>query len=293
MEAKIADLRVKVRWDRRNCHRAGVRLYGRRARLHHAQRTLPARGDERHRTARVRRCRIRKRLAEASRPAAVLQQPGERSAAQRLVKIAQQSKIPVVGVTETEPPGKTYQDWMMGELDAVVTGPRQACIVSAVELTGATLGLRCPDRACRHRPCDPRQRVRRRARSERLGQDHADARDPRAAATAQRDDPRAGPTGRARQSGRRLHAADARRARTICGSAAGTSSPAAPTAIAGACRCSVPTRAARCEWALDMVDAAATSRDARWPRPPAASDSVCCWRRPCSAARACCCWMNR
>ena len=41
-------------------------------------------------------------------------------ATQRLVKIAQQSKIPIVGVTETEPQGKTYQDWMMGELDAVV-----------------------------------------------------------------------------------------------------------------------------------------------------------------------------
>jgi zinc/manganese transport system substrate-binding protein len=41
------------------------------------------------------------------------------AAAQRLVRIARQSKIPVVGVTETEPPGKNYQDWIMGELDAV------------------------------------------------------------------------------------------------------------------------------------------------------------------------------
>jgi zinc/manganese transport system substrate-binding protein len=41
------------------------------------------------------------------------------TAAQRLLRIAQQSKIPVVGVTETEPPGKTYQDWMTSELDAV------------------------------------------------------------------------------------------------------------------------------------------------------------------------------
>jgi zinc/manganese transport system substrate-binding protein len=41
------------------------------------------------------------------------------AAAQRLMKIAQQSKVPIVGVTETEPQGKTYQDWMMGELDAV------------------------------------------------------------------------------------------------------------------------------------------------------------------------------
>jgi zinc/manganese transport system substrate-binding protein len=41
------------------------------------------------------------------------------TAAQRLMKIAQQSKIPIVGVTETQPQGKTYQDWMTGELDAV------------------------------------------------------------------------------------------------------------------------------------------------------------------------------
>jgi zinc/manganese transport system substrate-binding protein len=41
------------------------------------------------------------------------------AAAQRMVRIAQQSKIPVVGVTETEPAGKTFQDWMMGQLNAV------------------------------------------------------------------------------------------------------------------------------------------------------------------------------
>jgi zinc/manganese transport system substrate-binding protein len=41
------------------------------------------------------------------------------AAAQRLVRTARQSKIPVVGVTETEPQGTTYQDWMTGQLDAV------------------------------------------------------------------------------------------------------------------------------------------------------------------------------
>jgi zinc/manganese transport system substrate-binding protein len=41
------------------------------------------------------------------------------TAAQRLLRIAEQSRIPVVGVTETEPPGKTYQQWMMNQLDAV------------------------------------------------------------------------------------------------------------------------------------------------------------------------------
>ena len=41
------------------------------------------------------------------------------SAAQRLLAIAQAAKIPVVGVTETEPPGTTVQAWMLGTLDAV------------------------------------------------------------------------------------------------------------------------------------------------------------------------------
>jgi zinc/manganese transport system substrate-binding protein len=41
------------------------------------------------------------------------------AAARRLMKLAKQSKIPIVGVTETEPQGTTYQDWMMRQLDAV------------------------------------------------------------------------------------------------------------------------------------------------------------------------------
>ena len=32
--------------------------------------------------------------------------------------ICARRKIPVVGVTETAPPGLTYQDWMLSELDA-------------------------------------------------------------------------------------------------------------------------------------------------------------------------------
>jgi zinc/manganese transport system substrate-binding protein len=41
------------------------------------------------------------------------------TAAQRLVRIAGQSNVPVVGVTETEPLGKNYQNWMIGELDTI------------------------------------------------------------------------------------------------------------------------------------------------------------------------------
>jgi zinc/manganese transport system substrate-binding protein len=36
---------------------------------------------------------------------------------QHLVDLARASNIPVVGVTETCPPGMSYQDWMMSELD--------------------------------------------------------------------------------------------------------------------------------------------------------------------------------
>ena len=40
-------------------------------------------------------------------------------AAQRMMHIAQQEKVAVVGITETEPFGNTYQNWMLDELDAV------------------------------------------------------------------------------------------------------------------------------------------------------------------------------
>jgi zinc/manganese transport system substrate-binding protein len=41
------------------------------------------------------------------------------TAAQRMLRIARDSNVPVVGVTETEPADKTYQDWMTDELDVV------------------------------------------------------------------------------------------------------------------------------------------------------------------------------
>jgi zinc/manganese transport system substrate-binding protein len=41
------------------------------------------------------------------------------AASQRMVRIAQAMKIPVVGVTETEAYGRKFQDWMMDELNAV------------------------------------------------------------------------------------------------------------------------------------------------------------------------------
>jgi zinc/manganese transport system substrate-binding protein len=37
----------------------------------------------------------------------------------RLVQMAKDNAIPVVGVSETEPAGSTYQQWMLGQLDAL------------------------------------------------------------------------------------------------------------------------------------------------------------------------------
>jgi len=39
--------------------------------------------------------------------------------ANRMQKIAKAAGVPVVGASETEPPGKNYQSWMMTELDAI------------------------------------------------------------------------------------------------------------------------------------------------------------------------------
>jgi zinc/manganese transport system substrate-binding protein len=40
-------------------------------------------------------------------------------ALQRLVQMAKDEKIPVVGISETEPPNATYQEWMSSQLDAL------------------------------------------------------------------------------------------------------------------------------------------------------------------------------
>jgi len=39
--------------------------------------------------------------------------------ARRLVGIAHSANVPVVGVTETLPPNKHFQDWVLGELEAL------------------------------------------------------------------------------------------------------------------------------------------------------------------------------
>ena len=38
---------------------------------------------------------------------------------ERLRDVARKAKVPVVGVTETMPPNVSFQDWVLGELDAL------------------------------------------------------------------------------------------------------------------------------------------------------------------------------
>jgi zinc/manganese transport system substrate-binding protein len=38
---------------------------------------------------------------------------------ERLRDIAGKAKVPVIGVTETMPPNVSFQDWVLGELDAL------------------------------------------------------------------------------------------------------------------------------------------------------------------------------
>jgi len=41
------------------------------------------------------------------------------TAAQRLLRIARSANVPYIGVTETEPKGRDYQQWMLSQLDAL------------------------------------------------------------------------------------------------------------------------------------------------------------------------------
>ena len=62
-------------------------------------------------------------------------------AVQRLVELARKSKIPVVGVTETMPPGVSYQDWMLGELNDTDKALGRTEFMNVVELEHATIGI--------------------------------------------------------------------------------------------------------------------------------------------------------
>ena len=38
--------------------------------------------------------------------------------ADRLLRLAREGNVPVVGVSETQPAGKSYAEWMLDQLDA-------------------------------------------------------------------------------------------------------------------------------------------------------------------------------
>ena len=94
----------------------------------------------------------------------------------RLVQIAKDNGIPVVGVSETEPPNATYQDWMMGQLDALDKALAGGARLSALSFDQSHDQARRPGhplgRQFRHRG----GRIRRHARRQRRRQDDADAR---------------------------------------------------------------------------------------------------------------------
>jgi zinc/manganese transport system substrate-binding protein len=57
----------------------------------------------------------------------------------RMLKLAQQSKVPTMSVTETEPAGKTYQTWMLTQLDALGTALAAG---DAASMKAATPGVK-------------------------------------------------------------------------------------------------------------------------------------------------------
>ena len=75
-----------------------------------AQRTLSARGDERHRAQRGGRSRPSKGTCERDAVKVLLYNTQTSQAlAERMRTIATEAGVPVVAITETEPAGKTYQ----------------------------------------------------------------------------------------------------------------------------------------------------------------------------------------
>jgi zinc/manganese transport system substrate-binding protein len=100
-------------------HWASIRLYVECTGYVSAQPIVPALGDEQHRAERV-GCRGLWEWPQRARVKLLIDN-GQASnpVAERMLKRAKASAIPVVGVTETEPPGEKYQAWMTRELDAV------------------------------------------------------------------------------------------------------------------------------------------------------------------------------
>ena len=99
-----------------------------------------------------------------------------------VISEAEAQAIPVVEFSETLPDGQTYLSWMQANIEALAGALERVTTTAPLEIRGAALrrgdrelwsGLDLDRRA---------RRADRGARAERLGQDHAAARDPRARA---------------------------------------------------------------------------------------------------------------
>jgi len=102
---------------RNHSNRTCVRLHGSSARDGNAKRALSARGDERQRAKRSRHRRIQQDLKERKVAVLLFNKQASTELTQRMLEAARRAQIPVVGVTELQPLGSRYQDWMLMQLD--------------------------------------------------------------------------------------------------------------------------------------------------------------------------------
>jgi zinc/manganese transport system substrate-binding protein len=58
------------------------------------------------------------------------------------LKLAQQSNVPTVSVTETEPAGNTYQTWMLTQLDALGAALEKGGAGDAASAKAAVSGVK-------------------------------------------------------------------------------------------------------------------------------------------------------
>ena len=88
----------------------GLEVYGRRFQLATMNGTEPSARATAELEDLLRQKRVR---------ALIYNRQASNTAVTRLLRIAQESDIPVIGVTETEPRGLSYQQWMLSVLDAM------------------------------------------------------------------------------------------------------------------------------------------------------------------------------
>jgi zinc/manganese transport system substrate-binding protein len=61
--------------------------------------------------------RFRQQLASGTVKALISNSQANTPMTTQMQAFAKQNNVPVVGISETEPPGKTYQQWMLDQLD--------------------------------------------------------------------------------------------------------------------------------------------------------------------------------